>query len=50
MSTQTTLLRPLSVDTAPEGSRPLLEKIQKTLEFIPNLFGVFANSPVFLEG
>ena len=50
MSTQTTLFRPLSVDTAPEGSRPFLEKIQKSFKFIPNLFGAFANSPVLLEG
>jgi AhpD family alkylhydroperoxidase len=38
------------VETAPEKSRPLLEKIQKSFKFIPNLFGVFANSPVLLEG
>jgi len=50
MSTQTTLFSPVAVDTAPEGSRPLLEKIQKSFKFIPNLFGVFANSPVLLEG
>jgi uncharacterized peroxidase-related enzyme len=50
MSTQTTLFRPVGVDTAPEGSRPLLEKIQKSFKFIPNLYGVFANSPVLLEG
>ena len=50
MSTQTNLFAPLGVDTAPEGSRPLLEKIQKSFQFIPNLFGVFANSPVLLAG
>ena len=50
MSTQTTLFAPLGVETAPEKSRPLLEKIQKSFKFIPNLFGVFANSPVLLEG
>jgi len=38
------------VDTAPEKSRPLLEKVQKRFKFIPNLFGVFANSPVLLNG
>ena len=38
------------METAPEKSRPLLEKIQKSFKFIPNLFGVFANSPVLLEG
>ena len=50
MSTQTTLFSPVGVDTAPEASRPLLEKIQKSFKFIPNLYGVFANSPVLLEG
>jgi hypothetical protein len=50
MSTQTSLFAPLGVETAPEKSRPLLEKIQKSFKFIPNLFGVFANSPVMLEG
>jgi hypothetical protein len=50
MSTQTTLFRPVGVDTAPEGSRPLLEKIQKSFKFIPNLYGVFANSPILLGG
>ena len=50
MSTQTTLFAPIGVETAPEKSRPLLEKIQKSFKFIPNLFGVFANSPVLLEG
>ena len=50
MSTQTALFAPLGVETAPEKSRPLLEKIQKSFKFIPNLFGVFANSPVLLEG
>ena len=50
MTTQTALFSPLGVETAPEKSRPLLEKIQKSFKFIPNLFGVFANSPVLLEG
>lgn len=43
------LFRPLGLETAPEKSRPLLEKIQSTFRFIPNLFGTFANSPVLLE-
>lgn len=50
MSTQTNLFAPVGGETAPEKSRPLLEKIQKSFKFIPNLFGVFANSPVLLEG
>src|SRR5271165_3989400 len=50
MSTQIALFTPVGVETAPEKSRPLLEKVQKSFKFIPNLFGVFANSPVLLEG
>jgi len=50
MSTQTTFFSPVGVETAPEASRPLLEKVQKSFKFIPNLFGVFANSPVLFEG
>jgi uncharacterized peroxidase-related enzyme len=50
MSTQTNLFDTLSLETAPEKSRPLLEKIKKSFKFIPNLFGTFANSPVLLEG
>jgi uncharacterized peroxidase-related enzyme len=50
MSTQSSLFTPVSPETAPEKSRPLLEKIQKSFKFIPNLFGTFANSPVLLEG
>ncbi len=50
ISTQNSLFSPLGVETAPEKSRPLLENIQKSFKFIPNLFGVFANSPVLLEG
>jgi len=50
MSTQIALFTPVGVETAPEKSRPLLEKVQKSFKFVPNLFGVFANSPVLLEG
>jgi uncharacterized peroxidase-related enzyme len=50
VSTQTNLFAAVGLETAPEKSRPLLEKIQKSFKFIPNLFGVFANSPVLLEG
>jgi uncharacterized peroxidase-related enzyme len=50
MNTQTTLFTPVGVETAPEKSRPLLEKVQKSYKFIPNLYANFANSPVLLEG
>jgi uncharacterized peroxidase-related enzyme len=50
MSNQNSLFVPLGLETAPEKSRPFLEKIQKAFKFIPNLFGVLANSPALLEG
>jgi uncharacterized peroxidase-related enzyme len=37
-------------DQVPARSRPLLEKVKKGFGFIPNLFAVFSNSPVLLEG
>jgi hypothetical protein len=50
MNQQISFFTPVGVETAPEKSRPLLENVQKSFKFIPNLFGVFANSPVLLEG
>jgi uncharacterized peroxidase-related enzyme len=51
MSTTTdTLFAPVTIATAPEGSRPMLEKVQKSLGFIPNLMATFANNPAVLEG
>ena len=51
MSTTTDrLFAPLTIATAPGASRPTLEKIQKSLGFIPNLMAVFANNPTVLEG
>jgi uncharacterized peroxidase-related enzyme len=50
MNTQEALFSPVDLETAPEKSRPLLENVQKSYKFIPNLFGVFANTPVLLEG
>ena len=46
----TTALLPLTIDTAPEGSRAALEGVQKGFGFIPNLMGTFANSPSVLNG
>jgi uncharacterized peroxidase-related enzyme len=45
-----TLFAPLTVATAPEASRPMLEKVQKSLGFIPNLMAIFANDAAVLEG
>ncbi len=50
MNTETALFTPVGVETAPEKSRPLLQKVQKSFKFIPNLYATFANSPVLLEG
>ncbi|MDP9154755.1 MAG: carboxymuconolactone decarboxylase family protein [Pseudomonadota bacterium] len=50
MNHQIPLLPPVGVHNAPERSRPILENVQKSFKFIPNLFGVFANSPTMLEG
>jgi len=37
-------------DEVPAASRPILEKVQKSFGFVPNLFASFANSPTLLEG
>ena len=39
-----------TVETAPASSRPLLEGIERGFGFVPNLFGVFAESPAALRG
>jgi uncharacterized peroxidase-related enzyme len=38
-----------TIETAPEGSKPLLEGAQKKLGFIPNLMGTLAEAPAALE-
>lgn len=38
-----------SAETAPADSRGILEATQKALGFVPNLYGVFAESPAILE-
>jgi uncharacterized peroxidase-related enzyme len=50
MNTITTLLEPLTLANAPAGSKPTLKGVQKAFGFIPNLMGVFANSPEVLKG
>jgi hypothetical protein len=50
MNTTTTLLEPLTIANAPAGSKSTLEGVQKAFGFIPNLMGVFANSPEMLKG
>ena len=39
-----------TAETAPDASRPLLEGIKRSFGFVPNLFGVFAESPAALRG
>jgi uncharacterized peroxidase-related enzyme len=36
--------------TAPNQSKPVLEEAQKTLGFVPNLYGMLAESPALLNG
>lgn len=51
MSTASAELFPiLEAGRAPAKSRPLLDQVKKSFGFVPNLFAVFANSPVLLEG
>ena len=50
MNTTSNLLEPLTVANAPAASKPTMEGVQKAFGFIPNLMGVFANSPEMLKG
>jgi len=40
---------PHNTESAPDGSRPILEGAQKSLGFVPNLYGVLAESPAALK-
>jgi uncharacterized peroxidase-related enzyme len=51
MSTASAELFPiLEAGRVPANSRPFLDQVKKSFGFVPNLFAVFANSPVLLEG
>ncbi|MGE5128339.1 MAG: carboxymuconolactone decarboxylase family protein, partial [Sphingomonadaceae bacterium] len=39
-----------TAESAPAASRALLEGIRRSFGFVPNLFGVFAESPAALRG
>jgi len=41
---------PVSIEAAPEGSRPSLNAVAKSLGSVPNLFRVVGNSPAALKG
>ena len=45
-----TTLKVHNIETAPEGSKGLLEKSQKSFGMLPGLHGVLASSPQALEG
>jgi uncharacterized peroxidase-related enzyme len=49
-TTQHTLFEPVTIATAPDAAKPVLETIAKSFGFIPNLMAVFANNPVVLKG
>lgn len=36
-------------DTAPEALKPVFDQVKQAYGFIPNLYGIFANSPVALH-
>ena len=38
-----------TIESAPDGSKPVLEKAGKAMGFIPNLYGLLAESPATLE-
>jgi len=44
------ILNPVTDQTAPEASRPVLGAVRKAYGFVPNLLATFANSPTTLQG
>jgi uncharacterized peroxidase-related enzyme len=51
MTTTTEVLyAPLTTETAPDSSKPLLAAIRKNIGFVPNLMAIFANNPNVLQG
>ena len=50
MNTPANLLQPLTIAAAPAASKPIMEGIQKSFGFVPNLMATFANSPEMLRG
>lgn len=45
-----TQITPLTIDSAPEASKPLMAKAQDAYSFVPNLLGNMAHAPAMLEG
>jgi uncharacterized peroxidase-related enzyme len=50
MNTNVNLLHPLTIANAPAASKPIMEGVQKSFGFVPNLMATFANSPEMLKG
>lgn len=51
-ATQTKTATPLpvnTIETAPEAAKPALQSAQKTLGFVPNLYGMLSTNPVTLD-
>jgi uncharacterized peroxidase-related enzyme len=48
--TTSPLFTPVTIATAPQASKALLENIRRSLGFIPNMMATFANSPIVLQG
>lgn len=44
------IFQSLTFETAPESSKPLLEKVKTNMGFVPNLVAKMANSPALLHG
>ncbi|WP_285416103.1 peroxidase-related enzyme [Pseudomonas sp. efr-133-TYG-5] len=42
-------IAPISLDTATDATRPVLEGVQKKIGFLPNLFKTLATAPVALD-
>ena len=42
-------IEPLSIENAPEESKPILESIKAKFGMVPNIFGTLAHSPVALK-
>lgn len=44
------LFKALTLETAPESAKPLLEKVKMNMGFLPNLVAKMSNSPTLLHG
>ncbi|MCF4997983.1 carboxymuconolactone decarboxylase family protein [Pseudomonas syringae] len=42
-------IAPVTLETAPDATRPLLEGVKKNIGFLPNVFATLAKSPVGLS-